>query len=532
MKNFAIIILIFCSCTSCNGNNPKSDTDILAGNDTENDIDMIQLDKDSDDLSDEVLTESEDTESDETDDEVELADVDYQGAEECPELKVAKFPYYNDDLSIHFCRKCDKPTVKDPQCVENLWKDAAAALYAVAPEAECENGYPCDMPQLKPRTQAEWDEDVKAYPALPYRPHECDMVLSPRGWATDSTAGAVKHFDISDGKVGLFLKNVTLDYKKYQTYSKTMEYDPETRKYRALAPDLLETGSYNKGCMLHVVNNQHIYSEANTFISYLTYSCSDGTRKVVYPRNIRYVSYTPALSEKWAIANIQEEDGAPDYTMYAKVGGPASSNMADSWKWTKLMEGLSYQPMIVNDKAIFYTNSFKGYYCDLSKNPKSVDDCMIVNENESEEIRYPLINEDDETEILYESDMSGVFSIKRLKIGTDGKNEYSKLISTYESADETWKPSGYSLKRVTKDIVFYNESIIESEGSSDGNACFHNRKTGKSVCMKKVEGMEKYYFGFGEWEGKWMTYQFRAVALQAIRDLECYCEKEGVCPFG
>ena len=76
MKYFAVIILIFWSCTSCNGNNPKSDKDGFAENDTEYDIDLIQPDKDSDDLSDEALAES-----DETDDEVELADVDYQGAE-------------------------------------------------------------------------------------------------------------------------------------------------------------------------------------------------------------------------------------------------------------------------------------------------------------------------------------------------------------------------------------------------------------------------------------------------------------------
>ncbi|HOB72520.1 MAG TPA: hypothetical protein PLW37_07490, partial [bacterium] len=396
--------------------------------------------------------------------------------------------------------------------------------YAVAPEAECENGYPCDMPQLKPRTQAEWDEDVKAYPALPYRPHECDMVLSPRGWATDSTAGAIKHFDISDGKVGLFLNNVVLDYKKYRTYAKTMEYDPETRKYRALSPIVQEAGSYNKGCMLHLVNNFHFYETVNNTTRYLAHSCSDGTRRVVYPGTIRFVSYTPALSEKWAIANIEVKDGEGSSAMYAKVG---------TWKWTKLMEGLAYFPEIVNDKAIFYTDSFKGYYCDLSKNPKSVDDCMLVNENESEEIRYPLINEDDETEILYESDMSGVFSIKRLKIGTEGKKEYSKLITTHESTDEVWKGSGYAIQRVTQETVFYNELLYEENGGTrDGNSCFYNRKTKKTVCMKKVQGMEKYYFGYGEWEGKWMVYQFRAVALQAIRDLDCYCEKEGVCPFG
>ncbi|HQN74302.1 MAG TPA: hypothetical protein PLB16_12870, partial [bacterium] len=122
MKHAILIFTLFLfSCTSCNEIKPSNDKESTMDqdNNTQFDADL------SDDLSDEALAESEDTESDETDDEVELADVDYQGAEECPQLKYAKFPYYNDDLSIHFCRKCDKPTVKDPQCVENLWKDAA-----------------------------------------------------------------------------------------------------------------------------------------------------------------------------------------------------------------------------------------------------------------------------------------------------------------------------------------------------------------------------------------------------------------------
>ncbi|HRZ79424.1 MAG TPA: hypothetical protein P5044_05420, partial [bacterium] len=133
---------MFWSCTSCNSSNPKTDDDNLTDNDTKNDVDLIKPDIDlNDDAVDIDVAVDE-----ETDDDIELADIDYQGAEDCPDLTRARFPYYNDDKSIHFCRKCDKPTVKDPQCVENLWKDAAAALYAVSPESECKDGYPCDMP--------------------------------------------------------------------------------------------------------------------------------------------------------------------------------------------------------------------------------------------------------------------------------------------------------------------------------------------------------------------------------------------------
>jgi len=351
------------------------------------------------------------------------------------------------------------------------------------------------------------------------------MVLATRtehgAWSTDSTAGAIKHFDISGGKVGLKLMNVDQSIKNYTTKSKVMIYNPVEKTYKAIAPFIGDMLSFHNGCLIFMGADLRT-SELAGSSRYLFYSCEDGRRNVVYPDKIEFISYTPAINEKWAVVNIEPKEGGGSSAMYAKIG---------EWKWTKLMEGLVYFPEIVNDKAIFYTDSFKGYYCDLSKNPKSVDECMIVNETESEEIRYPLINEDDETEILYESDIAGVFSIKRLKIGANGKKEYSKLISTYQSIDETWKPSGYALQRVTKDVIFYNELLYESGGARDGNACFYNRKTNKTACMKRVEGMEKYYFGYAEWEGKWMVYHFRSVALQAIRDLDCYCEKEGVCPF-
>ena len=523
MRNLLTILLLFLfwSCTSCNGNNPKTDDDNFTDNDTKNDVDSIKPD----------IDESVDADSavdDEIDDEVELADVDYQGAEDCPDLIKAKFPYYNDDLSIHFCRKCDKPTVKDPQCVENLWKDAAAALYAVSPESECKDGYPCDMTEIKPRTQAQWDEAVSDHP-LPYRPHECDMVLATRtengAWSTDSTAGAIKHFDISAGKVGIFLKNINVDYKKYQTYSKTMEYDPVTQKYRALAPDLLETGSYNKGCMLHVVNNRHIYSETNTFRSYLTYSCSDGTRKVVYPRNIRYVSYTPGINDKWVMVNIQEEDGVPDYTMYAKIG---------EWKWTKLMEGLSLFPQIVNDKVVFHDIDGMGYYCDLSKNPKSIDECVKIN-RENETIRFAVINENNETETVYESRIGLDLTITRIVITKEGKKTYSVIENTFSETDPYWIKYGYTPENYRDGFIFYTESYVTNEsGDWNGNHCFYNLAKKKRTCMNKLADFSfktNPNLGYGEWEGKWIVYQFLSGSTQCVRDLDCYCKEEGVCPF-
>ena len=527
-----IISISLISCSS--GNKTKNDADTIPDSDIDSQDSEI-IDDDTDFQTSEIVDDSDkddggDTETDDSDSDTdEPLDVNYQGAEECPELSNAKFPYYNDDKSIHFCRKCDTSTVKDPQCMENLWKEEAAKLYALSPESECKDGYPCEMPDLAPITQTEWDKEWSdpKYPKHPYRPHECDLILDANSittkylWATDGTAGSFKHFNISDGKIGIKLKNVSSALPDhYTTRSKVMIYDPTEKKYKAIAPMYADMLAYHKGCFLYMGVD---FRSFDYFVNsrYLFYVCEDGSRRVVYPGKINFLSYTPALSEKWAIANIQEEDGGSKYIMYAKVG---------DWKWTRLMAGLSYSPQIVNDKVVFYDDNFKAYYCDLSKKPQIVNDCILVNETENEEIRTPVINEDDETEIIYESDISENMSIKRLKIGADGKREYSQVLDKHESADDVWEGGGFGIKKVTRDFIFYNESLY-GNGERDSNACFHNRKTKKTTCMKKVEGMEKYYFGFDEWEGKCLLYQFKGVALQAVRDLDCYCEKEGVCPF-
>ena len=526
MKKYSTILILclaffFFSCSS--KSESGNDADTIPDSDIDSQ-DSETVDEDSDSQTSEIIDDSErdDADDDETDDSDidtdEPLDVDYQGAEECPELSKAKFPYYNDDKTIHFCRKCDTPTVKDPQCMENLWKEAAAKLYAVSPESECKDGYPCEMPDLKPSTQAEWDERMEAHP-LPYRPHECDVTFGDRIWTPDGTAGSFKHFNISDGKIGIKLANISQNLEGlYTPKAKTMVYDPANKKYTAIVPILYDMLAYHKGCFLNMGRDFRMNENTNR---YLFYACEDGSRRVVYPGKIHFLSYTPALSEKWAIGNIQEKEDGPKYTMYAKVG---------EWKWTKLMEGLSYGPQIVNDKAVFYDDNFKAYYCDLSKNPQKVDDCALINETDEEEIRTPAINVEDETEVIFESDISGM-SMKRLKIGTDGKKEYSKILDTYESTDDVWKGAGYGINKVTKDSIFYNEFLVGGV-NGDGNACFYNRKIKKSICMKKVEKMEKYYFAYGEWEGKWLLYQFRGTTAQGIRDLDCYCEKEGVCPFG
>ena len=130
MKNFAVIILIFWSCTACNsGENADSDKEAVLDKDSTANVDTDLSDNPSDEVSteSEVLTDTDgintdidspkqdhdvvdkDTQPDESND-IELPDYDYpvgkEGDPDCPSLLNAGFPYIDNDGKKHFCRKC------------------------------------------------------------------------------------------------------------------------------------------------------------------------------------------------------------------------------------------------------------------------------------------------------------------------------------------------------------------------------------------------------------------------------------------
>ena len=55
--------------------------------------------------------------------------------------------------------------------------------------------------------------------------------------------------------------------------------------------------------------------------------------------------------------------------------------------------------------------------------------------------------------------------------------------------------------------------------------------------MKKMDkdeefnGIPIYPYGDAEFEGKWLLYQKLNSTPLILRDMECYCKEEGVCPF-
>jgi len=56
--------------------------------------------------------------------------------------------------------------------------------------------------------------------------------------------------------------------------------------------------------------------------------------------------------------------------------------------------------------------------------------------------------------------------------------------------------------------------------------------------MKKMDkdevysdGTTKFRYGFSEFEGKWFLYQRLNSTPLVLRDMDCYCKEEGICPF-
>jgi hypothetical protein len=198
------------------------------------------------------------------------------------------------------------------------------------------------------------------------------------------------------------------------------------------------------------------------------------------------------------------------------------------------MEGLSLFPQIVNDKVVFHDIDGMAYYCDLSKTPKSVDDCVKIN-REGETIRFAVINENDETETAYESRLNSEVTITKITVSKEGKKTYSVIENTFSETDHYWVKYGYTPENYRDGFIFYTESYITNEnGDWNGNHCFYNLAKKKRTCMNKLTDFSfktNPNLGFGEWEGKWIVYQFLQGSTQAVRDLDCYCEKEGVCPF-
>ncbi len=497
----SFLTLFVFSITSCDKDKAKTDGDIITDADIITDIDTEKSDEDAskdEDITDIDTVQDEDEQPD-TDD-ICAKVIDY-----------SLLPFKDDKGNLHFCREgCDAPTASDPQCLSNLWKEDNEYFCKNYPEYDCCN-YPCNMDNLRPM----YDGDFEPMP-IP----ECTVALNamdPIGWETGYYT--FKNFNFQDGKIGFPMHHVQSTFTKHVNSVKAFEYDVKTKKYSVKSLTSSDMLAYKNGNFLTYVTIK------DTVKRILTYY-SNGIYTAVYPKKVRFIAYTPALTDKWAFANIEERDGSPTYMTYAAVKGHDGTASYENiaWNWVSLGAGIAYDPNIVDDRLVFYMDNFKGYICELDKEPKSIDECRLINrtiDGTMEEIRHPIMDKNNKNLIYYNPlGMTDGF----MRVATSKEPwEYKKftVTTTYEDT--------YSLavSQIKGNLISY-ENIIWEDGDRDNQD--------NIVCLYRID-KEKSYCPAGhgarsEFDGHYMAWQAPGRSNLYLRDMECYCDMHPeVCPY-
>ncbi len=494
------------SCTSCNGSTTETDSDKSENPDIVNDQDSLSEEEND------LISDSDSFDADLSD---ESPDID--NAECLPAHIDAGYPYYRNDGSIHFCRACDKPTNNDPDCIANLWVDGNRKLFAEHPDKDC-LGYPCMMEKLEPLYDGEEDL-VNGLVFI----DKCDMELSaknPIGWQTGMVT--FKHYNLSEGKVGLVMDHAVINAREYAADAKAMEFDIEKRSYKVVRMGSTnDTLTYHKGAFFNAVWDKGLKGKDDDFMQYLVYSDSSGKMKVVYNKPVYFIVYNPKISEKWVFVNIREVEGGPSEMKYAKIG---------EWKWRKLGDGIGYHPQIVGDKLALYVDSFDGYICDLSKSPEKLESCLKVN-RDGEEIRHPKMDVEN-SQLVYFSPVNMVDGFMKLDLSKNPA-EYSeiKLDGLLESRFSV------ALNDVKGKMVLYTDISLPNPQSDmrENRLCYYRVDLKKSFCSlatPHAEGKMEYRQAYGEFENHWLVWQDSVGPLMKVRDMECYCDHHPeLCPF-
>jgi hypothetical protein len=171
--------------------------------------------------------------------------------------------------------------------------------------------------------------------------------------------------------------------------------------------------------------------------------------------------------------------------------------------------------------------------CDLDKTPKSLNDCHRINQGE-EGVRYLTLDKANSNRAVYSSTANKLVLIEY----KNGVWEYKDLITSYSEEIKDYA-IGFIANMLKGDILLYEEAYQLSSSTQHygDKLCFYNITTKKNQCMKKMDRDEEYNdipiypYGDAEFEGKWLLYQKLNSTPLILRDMECYCKEEGVCPF-
>ncbi|MCK5808013.1 hypothetical protein KAH37_03395 [bacterium] len=493
---FILFIILMSSCSSCN-----------SGQKIDGDSDKNQS---VDDFVDETDVEQSETVDEQFDDIAQQPDEETTD-DYCPSLKEAPFPYEEESGQKHFCRPCDTPTENDPHCVINLMQD----LQDRVGSSDCWP-YPCKWDSISPMKQGD--------PSDPDYLHECDLKVSVNGGAWSINGVNRKQFTLQDGIVqigltGSILHNMANRWVKY--YIKDGYYEVVASPaggaggmytHDITILDLYELspqGQAEKGYLLAIENKNGI-----------------PFYRIIYTvkTDILHQVYQPAIGPEYVAINVEfysdnPEEMEPAKVLVAKRG---------EWKWKKIAEGEAKIVMADHYLSVQIDplNNKDSYLCDLEKEINNIEkDCIKINK-EGEYGNYTVFDDNNPKRMVYTSDLQTL----TLREEKDGVITYTHL--DIPPVEDGIYDSLLAAEQLKGNLLLYGENRAVNQGIwSKRQLCQINIKTKERVCIPFGinEWTENPRQGYSMWEGDYVVWQTSGSTIATLRDMKCYCEKEGVC---
>ncbi|HQI05644.1 MAG TPA: hypothetical protein PL195_10305 [bacterium] len=326
----------------------------------------------------------------------------------------------------------------------------------------------------------------------------CDKLLT--GYGLQATFGAVWSHGMSDGVAGMMMDR------------NAIEYDPEKDEFKNLGQPAAVLVYNRNRYIIPVYDRDHLEENWKSFIVSIEKRNDRYYYELIYDNKDHnaFLSRSPFVGKDWVLIQVRSgKDGNDTDVKYAKAG---------EWKWYSLNIGKVQEGNIVDDRLSFIINDGVNdrqiFCCDLSKYPKSFNDCVRVTrklESGVYELGHsPRIDENNKNRMIYFLWGKEEGDLYFVEVVFNGSTpEYKEY-----SADHLVQPEKVNGNTMLY-ASYYNNEFIN---------CWYRFDKKKSYCP-----IDPWSMLYGAFDGKW--HLWKGGPFFYIRDWECYCKEEGVCPF-
>ena len=503
---------------SCSSSKNPNDTDILPDSDI-NTQDSETVADDSDSQDSEIIDDSDvlpdvDADQDNDSDTTENA--------ECLDLRYNEntiktpFPFKDANGKPTFCRPgCDTPTENDPQCVRNIWDWDNWEEYQdylkeqkkdpnQTKEREC-YPWPCKLPDMHAKTKAELSTFISS----------CDRLLTVNDFSAND--GTVWSHGMSDGVAGMDFGHST----------RVVEYNPENDEYFTLGHSYVLGFNENRYVIEIYDRDPDKFSDEKRFIVSIFRKNGEYYYELIHdnPSHGSFLSRSPLVGKNWVLIHVRE-------TQQSSVTAIKYASSKD-WEWHELsgIENIAGEGNIVGDHLTFITNNRELYYCDLRKYPKHIDECFKLNrkdESGNEELGHsPRIDSENEYRVVYNIHGRPKFvEVDLYDLNNPKYTEYA-IEKKYENS---W---GWEINMLKNNRISYSDFFTLSDGMADNIGCFYRFDKQKTYCPadSTFTSHGDELMGFNVFWGKWHLWKITTSPHAIMRDWECYCKENNVCPL-